>query len=222
MYIQLNGQIIYYEKTGEGSPVILMHGNGETHKIFDVLIPKLAEKHTVYAMDSRGHGLSASAGEFHYEDMAEDVFSFVQALELVKPAFFGFSDGGIAGLIAASKHPALFSALAAGGANMTPSGLKFSARQNIRLSYLKKKDPLTGLMLKEPHITKADLSRIRIPTLILAGSKDMVKTSETKKIAAAIPDASLKILKDETHASYVVHSPKLFPLLDAFFSAHCY
>ena len=49
MYIQLNGQIIYYEKTGEGSPVILAHGNNETHKIFDALIPQLSKKHTVYA-----------------------------------------------------------------------------------------------------------------------------------------------------------------------------
>ena len=59
MYIQLNGQVIYYEKTGEGSPVILVHGNKESHKIFDVLIPELSKQHTVYALDSRGHGRSA-------------------------------------------------------------------------------------------------------------------------------------------------------------------
>ena len=50
MYIQLNGQVIYYEKTGEGSPIILAHGNGETHKIFDILIPELSRKHTVSAL----------------------------------------------------------------------------------------------------------------------------------------------------------------------------
>lgn len=74
MYMQLNGQVIYYEKCGEGSPVILVHGNGETHKIFDVLIAELSKKHTVYAMDSRGHGQSAAVTEFHYSDMADDVF----------------------------------------------------------------------------------------------------------------------------------------------------
>ena len=52
--------------------------------------------------------------------------------------------------------------------------------------------------------------------------KDMVKKSETKRIAASVLDASLQILPGETHASYVVKSPKLFPLLDEFFSAHCY
>ena len=92
MYIQLNGQVIYYEKTGEGSPIILAHGNGETHKIFDILIPELSRKHTVYALDTRGHGESASPEQYHYSDMAEDIAAFVHALDLTKPAFYGFSD----------------------------------------------------------------------------------------------------------------------------------
>lgn len=222
MYIQLNGQVIYYEKTGEGSPVILVHGNKESHKIFDVLIPELSKQHTVYALDSRGHGQSASSGEFHYTDMAEDIAAFIHALDLVKPAYYGFSDGWIIGLLAASKYPSLFCALAVSGANLTPSGLKSSLKFKIRMKYLKTKDPLLSMMLKEPRITKTDLSKITIPTLILAGSKDIVKKSETKRIAASIPDAVLQILPDETHSGYVVHSPKLFPLLDAFFSQHCY
>lgn len=217
MYIQLNGQIIYYEKSGTGSPVILVHGNKETHKIFDVLIPELSKTHTVYAIDSRGHGLSASAGSFHYSEMAEDIIAFVQGLDLTKPDFYGFSDGGIIGLIAASRHPSLFSSLIVSGANLTPRGLKFPVRASIRFHFLKKRDPLLAMMMKEPHIKKSDLSKITIPALVLAGSKDIVKKRETKRIASAIPHAVLKILPGETHSSYVVHSPKLFPLLDDFF-----
>lgn len=222
MYIQLSGQVIYYERTGEGSPVILTHGNKETHKIFDVLIPALSKKHTVYALDTRGHGLSSVPHEYHYADMAEDIASFIQALELVKPAFYGFSDGGITGLLAASKYPAMLSALAVSGANLTPSGFKLSTRLSIRMAYWKKKDPLVRLMLTEPHITRSQLSRITIPTLILAGEKDMIRQRDTMRIAASIPEATLKILPGENHFSYVVRSPKLFPLLEDFFSAHCY
>lgn len=222
MYIQLNGQVIYYEKTGTGSPIILVHGNGETHKIFDVLIPELAKKHTVYALDSRGHGSSAKVEEYHYTDMAEDIAAFVHALDLVKPAFYGFSDGGIIGLIAASKYPTMFSSLVVSGANLTPKGCKLSFRIYARLHYMKSKNPLWKLMIKEPHITKSDLSNITIPTLVLAGSKDMVRKKETKRIASGIPNATLQILPGEDHMSYVVHSPKLFPILDEFFSSHCY
>ena len=216
MYIQLNGQVIYYEKTGEGFPIILLHGNQESHKIFDALIPKLSKKYTVYALDSRGHGASAAVKEFHYTDMAEDVAAFVHALDLVKPACYGFSDGGIIGLIAASRYPELFSALAVSGANLTPLGWKLIPKLSVRLHYLRKKDPFSRMMLKEPHITKADLSKITIPTLVLAGKKDIIKKKETKRIANAIPNASLKILSGENHFSYVVHSSKLYPTLDRF------
>ena len=213
MYIQLNGQVIYDEKTGEGSPIILAHGNGETHKIFDILIPELSRKHTVYALDTRGHGESASPEQYHYSDMAEDIAAFVHALDLTKPAFYGFSDGGITGLICASRYPSLFSSLVVSGANLSPRGLKFPVRLHFRRAYIKKKDKLTALMLKEPHITKYELSRITVPTLVLAGSKDIVKKRETKKIAKYIPRATLHILPGEDHSSYVIHSPKLFPLL---------
>lgn len=37
MVIQLNSQVIWYEKSGEGDPVILLHGNQESHEIFDEL-----------------------------------------------------------------------------------------------------------------------------------------------------------------------------------------
>lgn len=219
MYIQLNGQVIYYEKTGEGSPVILVHGNGETHKIFSHLIPELSKRHSVYALDTRGHGQSASVEQYHYSDMAKDIAAFVRGLDIEKPAFFGFSDGGITGLIAASRYPSLFSALAIGGANLSPKGLKLHMRISLRLKDMKKKDPLISLMLKEPRITKYDLSLISIPTLVLAGSKDIVKIKETKRIAKYIPGATLRILPGETHCSYAVHSDKLAPILLDFYSS---
>lgn len=218
MYIQLNGQVIYYEKAGEGSPIILIHGNGETHKTFDALVPLLAKKHTVYALDTRGHGQSASVTTYHYEDMAKDVVAFAKALDLVRPAFYGFSDGGIIGLIIASNHPTLLSALAISGANLTPKGAKLRYRIYDRLLYMKTKNPQIYLMIKEPKIRKSALSSIRIPTLVLAGAKDLIKKSESKRIASAIPGATLNILPGEDHFSYVVNSPKLFPLLEDFFS----
>lgn len=108
MYIQLNGQVIYYEKTGEGSPIILAHGNGETHKIFDILIPELSRKHTVYALDTRGHGESASPEQYHYSDMAEDIAAFVHALDLTKPAFTALATAASRVLSAPADIPACF------------------------------------------------------------------------------------------------------------------
>ena len=54
------------------------------------MFPELSRKHTVYALDTRGHGESASPEQYHYSDMAEDIAAFVHALDLTKPAFYGF------------------------------------------------------------------------------------------------------------------------------------
>ena len=99
MYIQLNSQVICYEKTGEGSPVILIHGNKGDHHTFDALAETMSNYHTVYAMDSRGYGESATPKEYHYKDMAEDVINLINALDIEKPYLIGFSDGGIIALL---------------------------------------------------------------------------------------------------------------------------
>ena len=54
---------IYFEKTGNGKPLILIHGNKEDHHIFDGVIPLLENDFTVYAVDSRCHGESESVKE---------------------------------------------------------------------------------------------------------------------------------------------------------------
>lgn len=208
---------LYYEKAGEGAPLILVHGNGEDHTVFDRLIPRLAELFTVYAVDSPGHGRSQRPGEFHYAGFAETLSAFIGELGLERPFFCGFSDGGIIGLLLASSQPALLSRMAVCGANLTPAGLKRGWRALFHAEFLLTRRPLLKMMLDEPQIAEEALARIEIPTLVLAGGRDLVRESETRAIAEGIPGAALQILPGETHGSYVIHSDKLFPLLRDFF-----
>ena len=62
MWITVNGVELYYQKTGQGSPEVLLHGHGESHRIFDVLIRQLATRQTVYAPVSYTH-LNPVTGE---------------------------------------------------------------------------------------------------------------------------------------------------------------
>lgn len=210
MYIHINRQILYYDKTGNGSPLLLLHGNGEDHTIFDLLIPMLEQHYTVYAIDTRGHGASNPTDDYHYEGMADDIAEFITSLEIPAPALYGFSDGGIVGLLLALHYPGLLSRLMISGANLNPHGMKWSFLRKARQHYKKTESPLDRLMIEEPDIPPAGLAGIRIPVLVLAGEHDIIKASHTKLIAQSLPDSQLKILPGEDHGSYIIHSSKLY------------
>ena len=213
MYITVNNVNLYYEVAGSGAPLVMVHGNGETHAIFDKAVPLLAEHFTCYLLDSRGHGQSQPVAEYHYDDMAEDVFQFIQALHLEHVTYYGFSDGGIIGLLLASKHPGLLEKMVISGANTRPDAV---SRRIVRLfkviNFIHKK-PLFELMLTEPHISREQLQAIDTPTLVLAGSKDLVLEEDTRFIAESIPHATLKILPGESHTSYIVHKEEIARLI---------
>ncbi|MHC1692519.1 MAG: alpha/beta fold hydrolase [Sphaerochaetaceae bacterium] len=217
MFQKVNGLEIFYEKTGSGPhSLILVHGNGEDHTIFDKIIAPLSQDFTIYAMDSRGHGQSGFSDQIGYEAMAADTIAFIQALELVKPVFYGFSDGGIIGLLVACTCPELLSRLMVSGANTTPQGVKPKWLLLFRIIHMLSRDKKISMLLSEPHITREMLQRITVPTLVLAGSRDMVRESDTRFIADSIDGNTLRILEGEGHMSYVIHSPKLMPIIQAF------
>lgn len=209
MKIDVNGTQLYYEVCGSGSPLIMLHGNGETHSIFDKAVPLLSQSFTVYSIDTRGHGQSAPVSEFHYDDMTEDIHCFIEALSLEAPIFYGFSDGGIIGLLLASRYPELLSRLIISGANLSPDGIRPGWLKLFKVINRMANDPKMKMMLDEPCITSQQLNKISVPTLVLAGSRDMVRRDHTIKIAAGIKNSRLQILKGHGHGSYIVHKAKI-------------
>ena len=213
MNITVNNVNLYYEVAGSGAPLVMVHGNGETHAIFDKAVPLLAEHFTCYLLDSRGHGQSQPVKEYHYADMAEDVFQFIQALHLEHVTYYGFSDGGIIGLLLAAKHPRLLEKMVISGANTRPDAVVKRIVRLFKVINFLHKNPLFELILTEPHITKEQLQAIETPTLVLAGSKDLVLEEDTRFIAKSIPNATLRILPGESHTSYIVHKEKIAELI---------
>lgn len=216
MYTVVNGLKLYYQKEGSGRPVILLHGNGEDHTIFDVAIRDLSRLYTVYALDSRAHGKSDPVPTLSYREMAEDVATFIRQQGLEKPALVGFSDGGVVALLVALRWPDLPGKLVVAGANMTPAGIKQPWRALMQLQNRISPDEKLDLMLTQPHLAGWQLTGIKAPTLVLAGEKDLIDEAQTRRIARSIPGAKLLILPGETHGSYVVHSDKLYPAIATF------
>ena len=215
--IEVNGVSLVYQRVGRlsGQPVVLLHGNGGSHEHLSVMAQQLdSAGYLVYAMDSRGQGANAPLDEYHYADMAEDVYAFCQALGIEQPAVFGWSDGGIVALLTEVLHPGTFRAIAVSGANITPNGIVgfediYRALTTDSLGNAIVPAPLHKMMLTEPHITPAELGTIACPTLVVAGEHDLILEEQTRLIARSIPHGSLLILRGEDHGSHIWQNPKM-------------
>lgn len=215
-YIDVNGVRLAYVEQGTGQPLILLHGGGGSSHDFDHIIGRLAEDYHVFAIDSRGQGKSSEIEEYHYQDMADDVAAFIEEKNLKDANLYGFSDGGIIGLILASQHPDLLTKMIISGANMEPEGMQEDVWEDMKKQFELTGDGLLKMELKEPDLTKKDLGNIKIPVLVLAGSDDMIKEDHTRFLADCIPNSQLKILEGETHTSYVLHDTKIADLIERF------
>lgn len=213
MNILFNNVNLYYEEYGEGQPIILLHGNQETHDIFDKLIDKLKSNYKVYAIDSRCHGKSENPIEISYNLMRDDIIEFIKKLNINKPILYGFSDGGIVGLLIAIKEPNILSKLIISGANTTPDILSFTFKFLTKVMYFFTRSKYIKMMLKEPNITTKELNSIIIPVHVLAGEKDIVKYEHSKYIADNIRNSTLEIVEKENHGSYIVHSDKIYDII---------
>lgn len=206
MFIRINEVTLFYKKSGHGEPLIVLHGNGETHEVFNHSVSLLEKYFTVYAVDFRGHGSSSEVSQFHYKDLAADIYKFITQLNIKKPVYYGFSDGGIVGLILASQYPDLFSRLIVSGPNINPKGLKAYVRFFMKLKYAFTKSEKVKMMLNEPHICITNLSKINIPTYITVGSFDVISKKHLRLIQENIKNSLIKVFYYHTHSSYIVNS----------------
>jgi len=216
MEIRTKRGLIHYTDEGVGRAVVLLHGNGENLSLFDGVCGLLKNDCRVIAMDSPGHGRSFRLKNYDYYEMADDIAGAIILLNLEEPVLFGFSDGGILGLIIAYKYPELLSKLIVAGANLNPRGVKASYRFSMQLSNFFRPKPLFRLMLTGPDIKKEELAKIEIPVLVTAGSLDMIERRHTEAIAASIPSAKLRLLPGETHSSYVKDGERLYGIIRDF------
>lgn len=217
MFIELNGIELFYETFGKGRPVILLHGNGEDHSIMMSVGQLLSPRCAVYAIDSRDHGQSTKVDHLSYDDMADDVANFIKALGLWQPLIIGSSDGAIIGLLVAAKYPELLGGVISAGANRFPHELNLSFRCMAKVGlWGTKGDPKLALMLSEPNLTDELLAKIKVPVLVIAGQRDVLHGKYTRALAAAIPNATLCILKGETHSSYIKHGERLIAAAQTF------
>ncbi|SHJ23171.1 Pimeloyl-ACP methyl ester carboxylesterase [Hymenobacter daecheongensis DSM 21074] len=214
-YVAVRGAKLYYEEYGQGEPLLLLHGNGQSIAAFHRQIGPLARHFRVIAVDTRAQGRSADAttGPLSYDLFAADLRQLLAALHLPRVRVLGWSDGGNTALKLALADPALVQRMAIMGANLFPTeqalapGVLAGIRQHLHAvqtrlpadSAARTQARLLRLLLEEPQLTFGALAAIKVPTLVLAGQYDMVREAHTRALAQAIGGARLTIFAGASH-----------------------
>lgn len=213
MKIKLPNDIeLYYKKIGQGDPLLMLHGNGDSHKDLETLGIALANNYTVYLIDSRDHGKSLHTNEyFVYQDLAEDMDYFITQLQLKDVNIIGHSDGAIIATLLAMKKKTYLRKIILLGVTLNPEQMKEKWTKWIHEEYEKHNHPLFRLMVEEPQIAFEDLEQIEIPTFVVAAEDDVMPNKNYLEIAKRIPYSELCIVPNEDHMSYVNYTDKFAP-----------
>lgn len=97
-----DGTPIAYRRTGDGPALVLVHGSGVDHHMWDDVIPALSDSFTVFAVDRRGRGESGDAAEYSIEREFEDLGAVARSID-GSVTLLGHSYGAICAIGAAPR-----------------------------------------------------------------------------------------------------------------------
>lgn len=103
-FAEVNGARLWYEASGRGSAVVLIHGGLVDARLWDAQVKPLSKHFRVVRYDIRGYGRSpAPAGEYY---PTEDLRALLDYLKIDKATLVGLSLGGIVAADFSLEHPA--------------------------------------------------------------------------------------------------------------------
>lgn len=107
-YFIYQGHACYYEELGVGSPLLLLHGNTASSKMFEGIAEEYSKKHRVYLIDFLGHGRSERLERFPVDlwyDEAQQVITFLKEKDLYEVDLIGCSGGSLVAINVALEVP---------------------------------------------------------------------------------------------------------------------
>jgi pimeloyl-ACP methyl ester carboxylesterase len=194
--VAVNGRDMYYEVSGTGDPLVVLHGAYMNIPAMGAIIPRLAQTHKVYALEFQGHGRTNDIDRpITYPNLADDVAAFMDAVGLEKADVFGYSMGAAAGLRLAIDHPEKVDQLVAASVaydvsgwqpaftafipQMTPDMFAGTPMEEEWKKLAPNPDGFRALAEKlialesEPMAWEAEVKTLTAPVLVIAGDADV-------------------------------------------------
>jgi pimeloyl-ACP methyl ester carboxylesterase len=123
-YAPVNGLSMYYEIHGAGEPLAVFPGAYMTVELMGDLIPALAERRRVVAVEFQGHGHTADIDRpFSYHQFADDTAALLEHLGIERADVYGYSLGGGVALQFGLRHAGHVRKLAMASASYSSEGM---------------------------------------------------------------------------------------------------
>ena len=200
-YAEVGGVRYFYEITGRGTPLLLLHGGLGTHDMFGPNLAALAAKHRVIAVDLQGHGRTALGDRpLSLTAMGDDMAGVLAAVGVDKADVVGYSMGAGVALRFALAKPQAVNRLVLLSAPISRDGfypemLPMQAAVGAQMADMMKDTPMyqgyaavaphpeefprlldaVGALMRQPYDWAEDVKRLAPPTLLVYGDADMIR-----------------------------------------------
>lgn len=237
MYTKINNLNIYYQRTGRGKNLIMLHGWGQDVSTFWPTLDNLKNNFTLWLIDLPGFGRSDLPKKtYDTKDYAQIISEFIKENKIKKPVILGHSFGGKVAIKLASLYPNLISKLILVG----PSGIKpdlsfknlfiyplakiihylipdiFNIKSIVRRKFYSKieSDYANAGLMRDTLLKTlkedltSNLAKIETETLLIWGERDRaVPLKYGNRMYQLIKNSKLVILENEGHFLHV-HDPE--------------
>ena len=249
-YLNVNDIQMYFEETGSGTPLLLLHGGTgaiDGQRGWGRLRPLLAKPYRAIFVELRGHGRTNNPRkDLPYSVLANDVLAFISRLDCGPVHCAGIADGGIVAFHLALTSPDLIRSLICVGTNHTLDASGREAIQGDTPEAIERSHPAWMTEMVQLHDTNKwpgywrllekqvnenallgpgfaieDLERIAAPTLLIAGENDPVATpDQVLAMRRTIPQAEMLIVNNAGRTVQFTHRDLVGPVVMDFLLRH--
>lgn len=220
---QVNGIDLYFERRGEGTPLLLLHGGGGAGVNWTLIFEQPPSGYQLIVPDFRGHGRSTNpAAAITFKQLALDVFALLDTLQIARVTAIGMSMGAKTLLHMATQQPDRIEAMVLVSA--TPY-FPEATREIMRTIGSASHSDAEWTQMRQWHVrgdaqiqalwemprqladdyedmsfTAPSLGRIRARTLIVHGDRDpLYPVTLAMELHAAIPGSHLWVVPNGGH-----------------------
>jgi 2-keto-4-pentenoate hydratase/2-oxohepta-3-ene-1,7-dioic acid hydratase in catechol pathway/pimeloyl-ACP methyl ester carboxylesterase len=186
---------LFVEKSGEGPPLVLIHGLGGATTVYDPQVQVLSQTHTVLRYDLSGHGRSPLAGTPSIEGWVDELAALLDAEGIARASIVAHSMGTLVATTFAAAHPERVERLALlGPVRQQPEAAKTATRARARTvrggGMSAVADTILGAATSEATRAERPLAAALVRELLLGQNPDGYAAACEALAAAVEPDFS--------------------------------